>query len=507
MKKFKKINKTIALSALSAVAFGAVAAGTTYALFTSEAKANATITSGKVSVVATASDLKTYSGVDLTGEASDVLEETEVAGEFTNGGTAVLDGTSITLSNVTPGDKVTFKLTVVNHSTVSTKYRTKVSATADTGLFAGLKFSIGGSTTQTLGDWKKLAPAGEGGTTVEEYDCSIELPSSATDKYQGKACTIAFGVEAIQGNAATHTVVKVSNETELRTALHNAPTTGMGVNVVLQNDISLDMVYSYELYNHSADAGVADMDDYAEGYTLSHYKVGTTNWDDVSSDVSVKSEFGANYYCSDKRVGRLVVKKNQDVIIDLNGHALKKTADAAAGDWSNVYTDIIANYGKLKVTDSSATVGTLYGNGFINCGGAVLHNYAGSTLTVEKINVDGNAAAQTAGTGQSSVINEGGSVTIDGAKIYETPTTVNASLVKNTANGEIAVTGNASLKSTKVVNCESGKINLLSGTIESTVSSKYAIKAEQTGIVEITDSGVTITGDVKTENGGTIVHK
>ena len=128
-------------------------------------------------------------------------------------------------------------------------------------------------------------------------------------------------------------------------------------------------------------------------------------------------------------------------------------------------------------------------------------------MTVEKINVDGNAALQTAGTGQSSVINEGGSVVIDGAKIYETPTTVNASLVKNTANGEITVTGNASLKSTKVINCESGKINLVSGTVESTDSSKYAVKAEETGVVEIADSEVTITGELKTENGGTIVHK
>ena len=507
MKKFKKINKTVALSALAAVAFGGVAAGTTYALFTSNAEAEVSVTSGRVKVVASASDLKTYSGVDLAGDATDVLEETEVIGTFTNGGTAVLNGTSITLTNVTPGDKVTFKLTVVNHSTVSSKYRTKISATEDTGLFAGLKFSIGGSSTQALGDWEKLDAAEEGGTKIGEYDCSVELPSSAGDEYQGKTCTIAFGVEAIQGNAATHTLVEVSDESELRKALYNAPATGMGVNVVLKDDISLDMVYSYELYNHSAEAGIANLNDYEEGDTLSHYKVGTTSWDDVSSDVSVKSEFGAKYYCSDKRIGRLVVKKNQDVIIDLNGHSLKKADEAATGDWSNTCTDVIANYGKLKVTDSSDSVGTLYGNGFINCGGAVLHNYAGSTMTVEKINVDGNAALQTAGTGQSSVINEGGSVVIDGAKIYETPTTVNASLVKNTANGEITVTGNASLKSTKVINCESGKINLVSGTVESTDSSKYAVKAEETGVVEITDSEVTITGELKTENGGTIVHK
>ena len=508
MERTKNLKKSIILSSLAVVAFGSVAAGTTYALFTSKAETNISVTTGKVNVVATASDLKTYSGTNLVGDDTDVLEETEVAGAFANGGTAVLDGTSVTLKNVTPGDKVTFKITVVNHSTVVTKYRTKVTATDDTGLFAGLKLNVGGSSVQTLGDWIKIdAATDESGTTIGEYDCSIELPSSVGTEYEGKSCTVSFGVEAIQGNAATHKLVEVSNESELRTALYNAPTTGMGVNVVLQDDISLDMVYSYELYDHSSDAGIANMDDYEEGDTLSHYKVGTTNWDEVSTDTSVKSEFGAKYYCSDLRVGRLVVKKNQDIIIDLNGHTLRKINDAAFGDWSNVCTDVIANYGKLKVTDSSSSAGTVMGNGFYNCGGAVIHNYSGSSLTIEKINIDGNAIAQTAGTGQYSVINEGGSVIIDSASIVETPTTVNASLVKNTANGEITVKGTSLLKSTKVINCESGKINLLSGTVESTDTSKYAVKSEGTGVVEITDSAVTITGELKTENGGKIIHK
>lgn len=507
MRKIKKVNKTIILSALSALAFGGVAVGTTYALFTSTAETNVTITTGKVNVVATVTDLKTYSGTNLVGDDTDVLEETSVPGTFTNGGTAVLDGTSIKLNNITPGDKVTFKLSVVNHSTVATKYRTKVTTSGDNDLFAGLNLNIGETSVKTLGDWKNFsASTEESGTTIEEYDCSIELPSTAGAEYQDKSCTINFGVEAIQGNALTHKTVEVSSESDLRTALYNAPTTGMGVNIVLQSDISLDMVYSYELYNHSTDAGILNKDDYEEGDTLSHYKIGTSNWDEVNSEDNDKASFGAKYYCSDKRIGRLVVKKNQDVIIDLNGHTLQKSEDAAFGDWQNVNTDVIANYGKLKVTDSSSSVGTIKGNGFINCGGAVLHNYAGSTLTIEKINVDGNAALQTAGTGQSSIINEGGSVLIDSASIYETPTTVNASLVKNTGNGEITIK-KSSLKSTKVINCESGKIHLLSGSVTSTNESKYAVKAEKTGVVDIIDSKVTISGELKEENGGTIIHK
>lgn len=512
MKKFTKMNKGIVLSALAALAFGGVAVGTTFALFTSKAETNVTVTTGKVNVVATATDLKTYSGKDLVGDDMDVLEETEVNGTFANGGTAVLDGTSITLSNVTPGDKVTFKLTVVNYSTVASKYRTKISASEDTGLFSGLKFNIGGSTVQTLGDWENLAAAPEEGETIGEYECSIELPSSADSAYGEKSCKIDFGVEAIQANAATHKKVEVSDESELRTALYNAPTAGMGVNIVLQDDISLNMVYSYELYNHSADAGIANMNDYEAGDTLSHYKVATSDWDEVNAEDNDKSAFGAKYKCDDARVGRLVVKANQDVIIDLNGHTLKKMDEADYGDWSNVYTDIIANYGKLKVTDSSENAGTVYGNGYNNCGGAVIHNYAGASLTIEKVNVDGNAASKSdgtdgkKGTGQSCIINQGGAVVIDGADVFDNLDTVNASLVKN-ADGQLTIKGGTSLKSTKVLNCEGGDINVLSGTLTSTSSSAYAIKAEGKAVVTITDSDVTISGNEKTADSGTIIHK
>ena len=507
MKKRTKISLVLS-SAAAILLAGSIMAGGTYALFTSESKTNIAVTSGTVNVTATISDLKTYSGVNLTGDATtDTISETDEAGKFTNGGTAVYENGTLTLDNVTPGDKVTFKLTVVNHSTVSSKYRTKISKTEDTGLFAGLKFSIGGSSAQALGDWEKLDAADEGGTKIVECDCSVELPSSAGDEYQNKKCTIAFGVEAIQGNAATHTLVEVSNESELRTALYNAPTTGMGVNVVLKNDITLEMLYTAELYNNSKIEGVPLLYDYEEGDTLSHYKVGTTDSEELRSYDGDKKAFGAKYYCHSKMIGRLVVKKNQDVIIDLNGHSLKKADDAHFGDWNIINTDVIANFGKLKVTDSSNSVGTLYGNGFVSCTGAVLHNYVGSTMSVEKIKVDGRASLQSAGTGQYSVVNEGGSIIIDSASIVETPTTVSASLVKNTDNGEITVKGTSELKSTKVVNCKSGKINLLSGTITSTDESKFAVKSEGTGVVEITDSAVTINGELITEDGGKIIHK
>lgn len=201
MKKLSKLQQTLLISGVAALAFGGIAAGTTYALFTSEAENTVTVTSGKVSVTSTLEELVTYSGVELTGDASkDTVEKTTVQGTFTNGGTAKIDGTKLTLENMTPGDKVTFNVKIHNASTVKVKYRTKVVCENDEGLAAGLAIKVDGETFKT-----KMVSAYE----FLEVECEdivipveIELPSSAGEEYQGLACQLDFIAEAVQGNAA-----------------------------------------------------------------------------------------------------------------------------------------------------------------------------------------------------------------------------------------------------------------------------------------------------------------
>lgn len=201
MKKFTKVNKTIILSALSALAFGGVAVGSTYALFTSKAETNITVSTGKVDVQSKIDSLATYSGVNLTGNPeTDVLEATSTVGEFTNGGTATITGNIIKLDNMTPGDKAEFKVIIHNNSTVKSMYRTVVSSSNDTGLFNGLIVKIddeelAGSKIKT--DYKDL----EVGSADIEIKVSVELPSDASDIYQEKSCKLSFTAEAIQGNA------------------------------------------------------------------------------------------------------------------------------------------------------------------------------------------------------------------------------------------------------------------------------------------------------------------
>ena len=303
---------------------------------------------------------------------------------------------------------------------------------------------------------------------------------------------------------APYETVKVSNEKELRTALFNAPTDGSGVKIVLQDDITLEMLYAAENF------GTVTLSDNAEGDTFNRYKKGIhptaedpNHWNTkvTNQTAEEKAAYGAYYHtaANDERIARLVVKANQDVIIDLNGHNLSKDARATHGDWSNTCTDIIANYGKLKVTDSVGT-GVVMGHGYNSCNGAVLHNYGG-TMIVENVKVDGNAAGMTAGTGQYVIVNDGGATIIDGANIYDTLATVDASLLVNTA-GTMTIKGNATLNhpNTKNINVKGGEVFVESATI---ISDKYAIYAKG-GTVTV-DSAVVIsgTGTMK-EAGGTI---
>ena len=229
MKNMKK-TKTIMLSALAAVAFGSIAAGTTYALFTSEAEANVTVVAGKVSVKAAIQNLKLYSLDEESGEVA-ALDSQDT---FTNGGTVAIDGANVALSNITPGDRVEFELKVSNESTVAIKYRTVVESLADAGLFSGLNIKIDSSEFdggRAASEYRKL----EVGSDPIVIPVSIELPSDAGNGYQEKSCSISCRVEAVQGNAVGYPM-DVATAADLKAAIE------AGEPVSLVNDIEVDSI-------------------------------------------------------------------------------------------------------------------------------------------------------------------------------------------------------------------------------------------------------------------------
>ena len=219
----KKRTKVIA-SALTTIALClSLAVGGTFALFTSESKVDVNIATGTVNVEAKASDLTLYSPTSIKSNGT-IIDDTNAATEsaFANGGTATLSGNTFTFTNLTPGDKATFKIVVTNKSTVNVKYRTSVTCVADNGLYAGLQIKIGLATSATVTEWETLSAPAAGEQVIKELDCSVELPATNNDDYQGKTCKIAFTVEAVQGNVVTADDTVIANASNVQAYLDGA---------------------------------------------------------------------------------------------------------------------------------------------------------------------------------------------------------------------------------------------------------------------------------------------
>ena len=199
MKKLFK-SKTFVGALLSIALCASLIAGATFAIFTSESKVNIAVTSGKVNVTATVDNLRLYSldNIDLATLTGTEKERT-AEGKFLNEGTATLSGNTLSLDKLTPGDRVTFNVNIANNSNVTVKYRMRISIADDTGLANQLKIKIGDYTGMGISAWEAL----EVKSADKDLACEIELPTKAADEYQGKACKIAFTVEAVQGNAET----------------------------------------------------------------------------------------------------------------------------------------------------------------------------------------------------------------------------------------------------------------------------------------------------------------
>ena len=204
--------KILASSILTVALSASLICGATYAIFTSESQADIVVSSGKVNVTAAISDVKTYSGSwdSATGLFAG-YSETDTNMVFANEGTASLNGNTLVLDRITPADKVTFKITVNNLSDIAIQYRTGVKCIGGPILFDTLDISIDdGASVDTIdglgdfSDWQRLsAPTAGAATTVDELTVSIVFPEDSDATLGGLSTSIAFVVEAVQGNAYT----------------------------------------------------------------------------------------------------------------------------------------------------------------------------------------------------------------------------------------------------------------------------------------------------------------
>ena len=512
--KLKSKKSALLLSFTSLLLCFAMLVGSTFAWFTDTATTGVNkITSGNLHV-------------EIQNKAGTKIETLEWV---TKEGTAIDNQDDILWE---PG--CTYLLTpfkIVNTGNLALKYKIVITGLdGDSPLLDVIKFTYKvGGVESLLNEEGHLTAKGTAGASTDMITVSAHMDEAADNRYQDKELTnIRFTVYATQDTVendsydnqydkdAPYETVKVSDEKELRTALFNAPTDGSGVKIVLQDDITLDMLYAAPNLP-SSDV----IQDYEVGDTLNRYKKGVhpttedpNHWNPlvINQTDEEKAAYGAYYHMNakDERIARLVVKANQDVVLDLNGHNLSKADRATHGDWSDVCTSLIGNYGTLSIIDSEGT-GLITGSGMISCSGGVIHNYGGA-LTIKGVNIDGGADRTESHSGQYVIVNgdqskptlyKNGTIVLDGAHIYDGATS--ASLICNNA-GTMTIKNETELKhkNTKVINCKGGEIFVEGAKIWSDV---YAIYAKG-GTVTVTESAVEINGTgTMTAEGGTIIHK
>ncbi len=209
--------KTLITSLLTIAMCLALIAGSTYALFTSEDKIDISVTSGKVSVEA---------NILKDTLATSSLEIAQENGAFANGGLAAFtagDVEKLTLTNMTPGDEVSFKIQLVNTSTVAILYRLTWAVEGELYEYLVATATEGETESDIVNNttpWLEWAIPADG-SDEKEIVVSITLPADIGNEAQDKNAEITFTIEAVQANAFAN-VTYVLNADELQAALDNA---------------------------------------------------------------------------------------------------------------------------------------------------------------------------------------------------------------------------------------------------------------------------------------------
>lgn len=188
----KNAKRSVIITAILAIIMCAsLAAGATFALFTSSSSVNIAVTSGNVEVTASVVDIqKSY--VDENGAT--------VNGRLFSGDATFDEGAhTVTLSNVLPKDTVKFKVNVVNGSNVTIKYRMVMSLVEDNGLFSSLDITLNGDKFYGYTSGTKYALL-QAEQQIDDISVVISLPEGAT--CNNTACKLTYKVEAVQGNAS-----------------------------------------------------------------------------------------------------------------------------------------------------------------------------------------------------------------------------------------------------------------------------------------------------------------
>lgn len=305
MKKMSKLGKSVLLSSLAILAFGGIAAGTTYALFTDKQETNVTVTAGKVSLKATLSDPELYSPKEIDKDGT-IIDATNAASKtaFASKGTVSVEGNDVSLTNVAPGDKVTFKLSLKNESTIDTKF--SVSTEVEDGFADYIKTSFEGCDD---GYWYSLAT----GTQPDEMTFTIEIPTTVTQEQFNGTAKVKLVVNAVQANAKVYKAVKTE------AALQEALSHGGDVEIKLEDDLDITKTLKVENgTNATIELG---------GHTITNT---TDIWKDSENNWSLISVRGKSTLTINDLTGKggLVAKENDCYAVDVFDETAKVIINA-----------------------------------------------------------------------------------------------------------------------------------------------------------------------------------
>ena len=201
----KNAKRSVIITAILAIIMCAsLAAGATFALFTSSSSVNIVITSANVEVNADVKVTETWH--ENNGERADGLYDTGKAEVTYENNQAKL-----TLSNFVPTDGVKLAVSLKNESTVKIKYRVVLLAdrTVGTELLDELDIDMNGMAFRgyTLAtEYVEL----EAGASIDDIPVTIVFPKEA-DKGMNVTCNLAIKVEAQQGNAVADNTFEVTD--------------------------------------------------------------------------------------------------------------------------------------------------------------------------------------------------------------------------------------------------------------------------------------------------------
>lgn len=212
----KSMKRNVIVSAFLAIALCmSVIAGATFALFTSNAKVNLSITSATVKVSADVENLKLYSTTEVNPATNKGKKQDLTGNTFLLGGTANFTDGVLTLDRLAPGDGVTFDIKLTNKSNIDVKYRVVIGEATGGDLADALDITVNGDKYEGAinTEWNEV----EANADIPSVPVKVELPVAADNDYAEKTVSLDITVEVVQASIKnTESAKKFTEDTEYK---------------------------------------------------------------------------------------------------------------------------------------------------------------------------------------------------------------------------------------------------------------------------------------------------